>query len=252
MLLRRSIEQFTQAAETENSDAARSETRLADPDIVCAVDCAILRVPGLQFLMHLVGLVHHVDIGDLPSAEFEDLTVVDPGQLFFLVAQTHRAGKVTLTLEISQIHGDLELSILDHDVEYPLVELESWLKVVSLNKLLPLAVLVQQKEASSVENGVTQQNCVYFLNGALGWVLADVAALQLAFILVAPLVVKYKLVFGCDLAHNVPTLLLKVERMLLEAAENRRPVKVVLEEVYLPLIGQVVAAGVKVEYIYAG
>lgn len=68
------------------------------------------------------------------------------------------------------------------------------------------------------------------------WVLANIAALQLAFVLVAPLIIEYKLVLSGNLAHDVSTLLLEVKCMLLEAAQNSCPVEVVLEEVDLPLI----------------
>ena len=53
-----------------------------------------------------------------------------------------------------------------------------------------------------------------------------------------------------DLLHLLSTLPLEVLRMPLEAGEDGRPVEVVGEEIYLPLIGKIIASGIEAEDVY--
>ncbi len=71
LLLCLAIEQLTESSEAKNADASSSEAWLADPDVVRSVDRTVLWVHFFKFLVHLVGLIHNVDIRDLPAFEPE-------------------------------------------------------------------------------------------------------------------------------------------------------------------------------------
>ena len=78
MLLCASIEKFAKAAEAEDAHASCCEGRFADPNVVLAVDCAVLWVLLFEFLVHLVSLVHNIQVGYLPPTELQDVRVDIP------------------------------------------------------------------------------------------------------------------------------------------------------------------------------
>ena len=69
MHLVRSLEQFFETAEAEDANSSGGEAWLADPNVMLTVDVSVLRVTLLQQLVHLVSLVHDVEVGDLPPSE---------------------------------------------------------------------------------------------------------------------------------------------------------------------------------------
>ena len=59
--------------EAEDSNTPRSEAGLAYPYILRAVYLSILRIATFQLLVQSVGLVHYIEVGDLPPTEVEQL-----------------------------------------------------------------------------------------------------------------------------------------------------------------------------------
>ena len=69
LLFRTAIKEFSKTSEAENAHASCCEGRFADPNVVLAVDCAILWVLLFELLVHLVSLVHYIQVGYLPPTE---------------------------------------------------------------------------------------------------------------------------------------------------------------------------------------
>ena len=75
MLLHLAGEEFSKRFKAEDSDSSCRETWLADPYVLLAVNRAVLWIQTLQFLVHLVGLIHHINIRDFPPAELKQIRV---------------------------------------------------------------------------------------------------------------------------------------------------------------------------------
>ena len=68
-LLERSGEDVTQMLEAEDADTSGCEARFADPDVFLAINPTILGVLSLEVFVELVGLIHDVEVWNLPSSE---------------------------------------------------------------------------------------------------------------------------------------------------------------------------------------
>ena len=111
-----------------------------------------------------------------------------------------------------------------------MIELERWLIEVSLEELVALALLRGlQQEVSCIEDSISQQNGVNFFDRALWRELANVAPLQLPFVLIHELVWQDQLIFCSDFLDNAWALLFEVLGMLLQARKNGGSVEIVLE-----------------------
>ena len=75
MLLVLSFEGIFKIFKAKYSDAACGEAWFANPYIIFAVDPTILRVLLLQLCVHLVGLVHHIQVGNLPTSEVQNFNI---------------------------------------------------------------------------------------------------------------------------------------------------------------------------------
>ena len=59
--------------EAEDTDTSGCETRFADPDVFLAINPTILGVLSLEVFVELVGLIHDVEVWNLPSSESRQL-----------------------------------------------------------------------------------------------------------------------------------------------------------------------------------
>jgi hypothetical protein len=68
------FKQLSETAETIDANSSRCKARLAYPNVLTPIYLAVLLVLTLQLFVHLVGLVHDIEIGDLPSSELEHIS----------------------------------------------------------------------------------------------------------------------------------------------------------------------------------
>ena len=174
MLLCLAIEELTEAAKAEDANAASRKTRFAYPHVVGPIYLAILRIFHFKLFVHLVGLVHDVDVGDLPAAKLQHVIIVGKNE-FSLIFQGRQG--ICLLLELFREHWHVQLCILDHYIEDALIEEEVRLIVILLDEFFAFTVLVKQEQAARVEYRIPQQNCVHFFDAALRWELPNVTAL---------------------------------------------------------------------------
>ena len=139
--------------------------------------------------MHLVRLVHDVDVGDFPAFEPQQVVVLVLHHLSGLLLV--RAADVSeRAVQRLQRNRQVEFGVLDDEVEQSLVEAEGRMEEVPLNELVALTSLVEKEQAASVKNGVAQQNRIDLLNAVSWWELSDVVPLELTLVLFSPLVVQ--------------------------------------------------------------
>ena len=181
MLFRTAIKEFSKTSETENANASCCEGRFTDPNVVLAVDCAVLWVLLFELLMHLVSLVHHIQVGYLPPAELKDVGVDSSDQTKFVKRFDFLDSVVWSCEGVSNglvwVNWVVELTVSDDKVQDALVESKSRLIEVFLDKLVPFTTLLLHQQVSRKEDRIPQQYRIQLCYTALRWELAYKASL---------------------------------------------------------------------------
>lgn len=143
-------EELSKPPKAENTDSSCRETGLTNPHVLCPIDICILRVAPLQLLVHLVGLVHHVEVRYLPSAESEHIWVDVLKSRIICCLSRVNASKVRSSLcrrgcrpeKSMWVDRVTQFGVPYNEVQYTLIEPKVGLVVVLLDEFVTFAVLV--------------------------------------------------------------------------------------------------------------
>ena len=144
-LLERSGEDITQMLEAEDTDTSGCEARFADPDVFLAIDPTILGVLSLEVFVELVGLIHNVEVWNLPTSEGCQLMDGLSAHGVFLELS-----------DLVLINRYVESAVFGNKIKYPLRETESRLVVVFLDEFITLTLLLLEQQIPSVKCGIPQ------------------------------------------------------------------------------------------------
>ena len=152
--------------------------------------------------MHLVCLIHNVDIGDLPAFKPKQISVhvsdsdfllvtVAPIEMLLICLFDACVGGRYFIPSVSwlvNVQRHVQLRILNHQVKKPLVEFKRWLVVILFDKLITFTTLVLQEQIPSEKDRIPEQDSVDLLYFALFRVLANKAPLELSSVFSCPFV----------------------------------------------------------------
>ena len=117
--------------EAEDTDTSGCEAWFADPDVFLSIDSTVLGILSLEVFVELVGLIHDVEVWNLPTSE---------GCQFVDGLPTH--GVFLELSDLILINRYVESAVFGYKIKYPLRETESRLVVVFLYKFITLTLLL--------------------------------------------------------------------------------------------------------------
>ena len=111
--------------EAEDADTSSCEARLTDPDVFLAIDPAILGILSLEVFVELVGLVHDVEVWNLPTSE--SCQLMDDLSTYGVLLQLS---------DLILINRYVESAVFCNKIKNPLRETKSRLVVVFLDEFI--------------------------------------------------------------------------------------------------------------------
>ena len=144
-LLERSREDVTQMLEAEDTDTSGCEAWFADPDVFLSIYPTVLGILSLEVFVELVGLIHDVEVWNLPTSESRQLMDGLPTYGVFLELS-----------DLLLINRYVESAVFGHKIQNPLRKTESRLVVVFLDEFITLTLLLLEQQVPAVKCGIPQ------------------------------------------------------------------------------------------------